>query len=100
MKGWAGAHARNMRLQLGVGVAALIIWTIMSGAPGSTFAAAASTCNTSSPASNAYAVTLCITAPDAGSTLTGSTTVSSTISVTGTSPGVQELVYTLNGSAL
>lgn len=100
MKGGAGARARHHRLQLGVGAAALITLSIVSGAPGSTPAAAASTCSTSGPSGNAYAVTLCISAPDAGSTLTGSTTVSSTISVTGTNPGVQELVYTLNGSPL
>ena len=98
MRGRAAVHAPRVRLQLGVVVAALIIWSVMSGAPGSTPAAAASTCNTSGPSGNAYTVTLCITAPDAGSTLTGSTTVSSTVSVTGTNPGVQELVYTLNGS--
>jgi chitodextrinase len=100
MRGRAAVHAPRVRLQLGVVVAALIIWSVMSGAPGSTPAAAASTCNTSGPSGNAYTVTLCITAPDAGSTLTGSTTVSSTVSVTGTNPGVQELVYTLNGSDL
>ena len=100
MKGAVAPRVRGVRLQLGVVVAALIMWTIMSGAPGGTPAAAASTCNTSSPSGKAYAVTLCITAPDAGSTVTGSTTVSSMISVTGTNPGVQELVYTLNESSL
>ena len=63
-------------------------------------AAATATCATSQPSGNAYSVTLCITAPAAGATVTGSTTVSSTVSVTGTNPGVRELVFTLNGSAL
>jgi chitodextrinase len=100
MKCAVTAHAGRVRLQLGVVVAVLIMWTVISGASAGPSAAAASTCNTSGPSGNAYAVTLCITAPDAGSTLTGSTTVSSTVSVTGTNPGVRELVYTLNGSDL
>ena len=65
-----------------------------------TAASAAATCNTSSPAGNAYQVTLCISAPDAGATISGSTPVTGTISVTGTNPGVQELVFTLSGSGL
>jgi fibronectin type III domain protein/Big-like domain-containing protein/calcineurin-like phosphoesterase family protein len=63
-------------------------------------AQAAGTCGTSGPAGGAYTVTLCITAPAPGATLSGTATVTSMVSVTGTSPGVRELVYTLNGSAL
>jgi len=63
-------------------------------------AAAAGSCATSSPSGNAYSVTVCITAPGAGSTITGSTAVTTTISVTGTNPGVREVLFTLNGSGL
>ena len=100
MKGAVAPRGRGGRLQLGVVVAALIMWAVMSGTRRAAHPPLRPpTCNTSSPSGNAYAVTLCITAPDAGRHITGSTTVSSTISVTGTNPGVQELVFTLNGSA-
>ena len=63
-------------------------------------AAAAGSCSTSSPSSNAYSATVCITAPAAGETVTGSTGVTATVSVTGTNPGVRELVFTLDNGAL
>jgi chitodextrinase len=100
MGGGLAVRAHRVRFQLGVVLGALILWAVVSGAPGTTPAAAASACNTSGPSGNAYAVTLCITAPGTGSPLTGSTTVSATVSVTGTNPGVRELVFTLNGSDL
>jgi chitodextrinase len=65
-----------------------------------TVASAAATCNVSSPAGNAYRVTLCISEPAAGATITGSTPATSTVSVTGTNPGVRELVFTLSGEPL
>jgi Bacterial Ig domain len=43
---------------------------------------------------------VCITAPSAGGTITGSTAVTATVSATGTSPGVREVIFTLNGSDL
>ena len=63
-------------------------------------AAAAGSCSTSSPSSNAYSATVCITAPAAGATVTGSTGVTATVSVTGTNPGVRELLFTLDNGAL
>jgi hypothetical protein len=81
-------------------VAALAFGAVLAAIPAAGPASAAATCNTSSPAGNAYQVTLCISAPSAGATVSGSTPVISTISVTGTNPGVQELVLTLNGSPL
>jgi hypothetical protein len=64
-------------------------------------AAAAGSCATTSPASNTYSVTVCITAPAAGATVTGSTDVTATVSVTGTNPGTRELLFTLdNGNLL
>lgn len=63
-------------------------------------AGATASCNSSGPAGGAYMVNLCITAPAAGSTITGSSTVAATVSVSGTSPGVQRVVFTLNGSPL
>ncbi len=63
-------------------------------------ASAATGCSTSGPTSGAYTVTVCITAPADGSTLTGATTVTTSVSVTGTNPGVQQTVYTLDSQYL
>jgi chitodextrinase len=52
-------------------------------------------CATSSPGSS-YSVTVCLTAPTGGSTLTGNATVTATVSVTGSSPGIQRVVFYLN----
>src|SRR6266498_718662 len=81
-------------------VVSLAVAAAVAGASAVTPAAAAGTCTTSQPSSNAYSVTLCITAPAAGSTLTGAATVTSTVAVTGSNPSIRELVYTLNGAKL
>lgn len=57
-----------------------------------------STCATSSPSSGAYSVTICFSAPAASSTLTGASTVTAAISVSGTSPGVKRVVFSLDGA--
>jgi chitodextrinase len=54
-------------------------------------------CATSGPASLAYSVTICFSAPSNGAALTGNTTVTGTVSVTGTNPGVQRFVFYLDG---
>ena len=96
-----GALARRVNFGGGtVIVACLAAAAVVTGMARAPQAAASGTCATSSPSGNAYSVTLCITAPEAGATVTGSTTVSSTVSVSGTNPGVREVVFTLNGSAL
>ncbi|MDH3499700.1 MAG: DNRLRE domain-containing protein [Acidimicrobiia bacterium] len=59
---------------------------------------ASSHCTTSGPSSGAYAVTVCLTAPAAGATLIGNSTVTATATVAGTNPGVRRLVFYLNGS--
>jgi hypothetical protein len=79
---------------IAVGLVAAGVWAALPAA------AAGSACSTSGPTGGAYSVTLCITSPGAGSTLTGTSSVTDTISVTGTNPGVQELEFTLNGSDL
>lgn len=61
---------------------------------------AAGSCTTSSPTSAAYTVTLCLTSPLDGTILTGDSAVTVTITFTGTSPGVQQLNYTLDGQYL
>ena len=62
--------------------------------------AAGSTCSTSAPSGAAYTVTLCMTGPGDGAALTGDSTVSATVSVSGTSPGVRSLVFYLDGTYL
>ena len=44
-------------------------------------ATAAPVCRTSSPASGAYTVTVCMTVPESGTTITGDTTVTATVAV-------------------
>jgi len=58
---------------------------------------AANGCVSSSPASGAYTITICITSPLDGSMLIGNATVTATASITGTNPGVQRMIFYLNG---
>src|SRR6266568_893404 len=95
------SRAYRGRFRAGAVLAGLAALAAVSAVPGTALTASASaTCATSHPSSNAYSVTLCITAPAAGSVVSGSTTAASTISVTGTNPGIRELVFTLNSSNL
>jgi PKD repeat protein len=72
------------------------------GLPGpAPVAAAGSACQASSaPAPASYTVTVCIVAPAAGASITGSTTVTATLNVSGTSPGFQRATFTLDGLPL
>jgi hypothetical protein len=65
---------------------------------GTTFAAGK--CQTSGPASAAYTLTVCITAPADGATVSGSRAVNTTVTVNGTDPGVSKLVFYLAGEYL
>ena len=60
----------------------------------------ASTCVSSSPSACNYVVTVCLAAPPDGSTLVGAAPVSATAAVTGASPGVQRMIFSLNGAYL
>ena len=62
--------------------------------------ARAATCQQSAPANNSYTVNVCFTSPSDGSTATGQTSVSATVSVTGTSPGVRRMTFYLGGEHL
>jgi hypothetical protein len=59
---------------------------------------AAASCASSSPTSGMYTVTICFSSPASGSVLTGDTTVTATISVTGTNPGTQRMIFYLDGA--
>ena len=60
-------------------------------------ALAAATCNTT--ATTNYTIQLCITAPAAGATLTGGTTVSATRTVISGNVAVGAVTFTLDGNA-
>jgi fibronectin type 3 domain-containing protein len=57
-------------------------------------------CQTSGPVDGSYAVTVCVSDPADGATVTGARPVTATVSVTGTSPGVQRMVFYLAGNYL
>jgi hypothetical protein len=61
---------------------------------------AATDCVSSAPASAAYSVTVCFSSPADGSSQTGDTTISATAAVSGTNPGVQRMVFYLDGTYL
>jgi hypothetical protein len=75
-------------------------WFFLNGTQGSVLVSnAASTCSTSGPTSGAYTVTLCFTSPT-GSTVSGNVSVTAAANVTGTNPGIQRMVYSLNSAYL
>ena len=57
-------------------------------------------CATSTPSSGAYTVTVCFTAPSSGSVATGPVTVSASVNVSGTNPGIARVAFTINGGKL
>src|SRR5919109_1073373 len=57
-------------------------------------------CNTSGPESGAYVVTVCLTDPLDNAVVSGDTSVTATVSVTGSNPGVQKLEFYLGGEYL
>ncbi len=57
-------------------------------------------CSTSSPASGAYIAKICFSSPANTSTVSGNATVTVTVSVTGTNPGVKRMVFRLGSAYL
>jgi len=55
-------------------------------------------CASGSPTSGSYTVTVCLMNPANGGLLSGDQTVTAMVSVSGTNPGVQRVVFTLNGA--
>ena len=64
--------------------------------------AAGNACHTSSPSSAAYTVTVCITAPVDGATISGVRNITATVAVNpaGANPGVAKLIFYLGGTYL
>src|SRR5690349_18387420 len=57
-------------------------------------------CTTSGPASGAYTITLCITYPTDGAIVTGVKSVTATVALSGSPPGLQWLAFYLDGQNL
>lgn len=62
--------------------------------------AAGNSCKTSGPASSAYTLTVCITSPADGTTISGSKTISATVTMNGTNSGVSKLIFYLSSEYL
>jgi hypothetical protein len=80
-----------------VGLTASLFLSVPKSIPA---AVATSTCISSGPSTGLYTVSLCFTSPSQGSALTGSPTVTASTTVSGTDPGVDRLVFYLNGGYL
>ena len=61
---------------------------------------AASPCVSSGPASGAYTVSVCISAPADGATVSGDQTVTAIVTVTGTNPGIAKTLFNMRGAYL
>jgi len=60
----------------------------------------AGVCQTSTGPNSSYQVTVCLTQPVNGATLTGVRTISATVTVIGTNPGVQRAIFYLDNQYL
>ena len=87
-----------VRVRRGVLSAITIVAMIVSVVAIPDVGLAASPCRTSGGGS--YQVTVCLTAPTDGATVAGVQTVATTVSFTGSSPGVRRAVFYLNGEYL
>lgn len=85
-----------MRQKKGIAVAALAAGLIYL--PLGSGSEAAAVCQTTSPASNAYSVTVCLTTPGPTSVLTGVSPVSATVTRSAGAPVVTKVTFTLNGA--
>ena len=81
-------------------VAIVVLSSLILAPIQTSVAAAGEECSSSSPISAAYMVTLCITNPVEGAVLSGNATVTATVSVAGTNPGIQKLIFYLGGQYL
>lgn len=85
------------RRALSIGAAQIVALSLALGNATSP-ALAAATCASSGPAT--YTVTVCINAPANGATVTGNAAVSADVTISGTSPGVQRMRFSLDGGYL
>ena len=72
-----------------VGVTGAVVGALSFAGPSS----AEPACASSSPSTGAYTVTVCVTEPGAGSTLTGEVAVAATVSVSGSSTSISRVIF-------
>jgi hypothetical protein len=89
---------KALRFFLSLIITAVI--TVSQANPFVVVQAAAVGCATSTGPSSAYQITICITSPGNGSTLTGNVPISTSVSITGKTSGVQHMIFTLNSTYL
>jgi chitodextrinase len=90
------AHAPARLLVAAVPLMTAIVVPVAHAVP----AAANSSCLASAPPGASYTATVCLTSPADSATLNGDAQVTATISFTGTSPGVQRMIFSLDGQYL
>jgi Bacterial Ig domain/Calcineurin-like phosphoesterase len=88
------------RLSLRILVVLFIFSHLNLASPPTPALADGTECNTSGPVSGAYIVTVCLTSPVDNAVVSGDTSVTATVSVTGSNPGVQKLEFYLGGEYL
>ena len=89
---------RQARLRFGVRITVLVLLTCAALIDYAKTYAQQATCKSSSP--GAYTVTLCLSTPANGASLTGVASVVPSITVVGTNPGITRFEYALNGQYL
>jgi fibronectin type 3 domain-containing protein len=95
----AGRRARALA-RVALVLALTSVTAVATALVGTSAADAAAVCQDSSPAGT-YVVRICLSAPADGSTLSGKVAVTATASVvSGTGPGFQRMVFSLNGQYL
>jgi hypothetical protein len=88
------------RLSMRVLITLLLLGSLNIPSPQIHVFAAGTECHTSSPVGEAYTVTVCLTDPLDNAVVSGNTSVTATVSVTGANPGVQKLEFYLGGEYL
>jgi chitodextrinase len=100
----SSGHRWATACRVAILAAAAVLTALGIGAGGVALAAPSETlaasCHQSGELGRLYTVTLCLTSPDDGATVTGSAPVTATVSVNGTSPGVRRLTFFLGGEYL
>jgi fibronectin type 3 domain-containing protein len=96
-----GFKKSALRRAITLGAAFGLAFSVLAtGFQGTTAVASAGACQASSPPTNAYTATVCITDPADGSTIVGNTTVAATVSFAPTSPGVRRVIFYIDGAYL
>lgn len=85
---------------LRVAITLVVLFNLLMASPQVRVAAQENSCSTSSAVWDTYAVMVCITSPRSGAILEGQATVTATVRVTGANPGIQKLIFYLEGQYL